>query len=93
MRQVARLHCGALGLALSDQTSIFSPNQVFSVTTHRAAFDEEEYQLYRKYQMAVHDDEPAEITRKRFRGFLVESPLRPVEEYGWGSFPMQYRIG
>ena len=84
---------GALGLALSDQTSIFSPNQVFSVTTHRAAFDEEEYQLYRKYQMAVHDDEPAEITRKRFRGFLVESPLRPVEEYGWGSFHMQYRIG
>ena len=35
----------------------------------------ERYELYRKYQISVHGDEPSKITQSGFSRFLVDSPL------------------
>lgn len=32
--------------------------------------------LYKKYQMAIHGDEPEECNKKTFVNFLVKSPLQ-----------------
>lgn len=36
----------------------------------------EAYELYRKYQIAVHGDDPKDITNRGFQRFLVDSPLK-----------------
>lgn len=36
----------------------------------------EKYDLYRRYQIAVHKDAPEEVTEKGFKRFLVQSPLK-----------------
>ncbi|XP_047346528.1 arginyl-tRNA--protein transferase 1 isoform X4 [Vespa velutina] len=51
--------------------------------------------LYKKYQMAIHGDEPEECNKKTFVNFLVESPLQEwIPEngppQGYGSFHEQY---
>ena len=70
----------------------------FAVSFSRSAFLEEEYVLYRKYQMAVHNDPPFKCSRHQYRRFLVESPLigqaptDAIPDPGYGAFHMQYRI-
>ncbi|XP_014599794.1 PREDICTED: arginyl-tRNA--protein transferase 1 isoform X1 [Polistes canadensis] len=51
--------------------------------------------LYQKYQMAVHGDEPQECNKKTFVNFLVKSPLQEWTPengppQGYGSFHEQY---
>ncbi|XP_015173941.1 PREDICTED: arginyl-tRNA--protein transferase 1 isoform X2 [Polistes dominula] len=51
--------------------------------------------LYQKYQMAVHGDEPQECTEQSFMNFLVKSPLQEWTPengppQGYGSFHEQY---
>ncbi|XP_043665052.1 arginyl-tRNA--protein transferase 1 isoform X2 [Vespula pensylvanica] len=51
--------------------------------------------LYKKYQMAIHGDEPEECNKKTFVNFLVKSPLQEwIPEngppQGYGSFHEQY---
>ncbi|KAL2716097.1 arginyl-tRNA--protein transferase 1 isoform X1 [Vespula squamosa] len=51
--------------------------------------------LYKKYQMAIHGDEPKECNKKTFINFLVKSPLQEwIPEngppQGYGSFHEQY---
>ncbi|XP_018569087.1 arginyl-tRNA--protein transferase 1 isoform X2 [Anoplophora glabripennis] len=59
---------------------------------------EVEYELYRKYQMIVHNDPPSKLSMKSFHRFLVSSPLQPVDfprgvdGPGYGSFHQQYWI-
>ena len=73
-----------------------------TVTTHRSAFDEEEYQLYRRYQIAVHESSLDELERSHYERFLVDTPLTFVPPdaengttptCGMGSFHQQYRLG
>lgn len=47
----------------------------FSVTMVPAAFDRECHALYKRYQMAVHGDEPSECSEKQYTRFLCESAL------------------
>lgn len=69
-----------------------------TITLAPSSFDEEEYVLYKRYQMAVHGDSESDCGRSQYRNFLVDTPLRAVEpgdgvpEPGFGSFHMQYRI-
>lgn len=61
-----------------------------------------EHQVYEKYQMTVHKDEPDECNKKQFTRFLVDSPillspfrsqlcqLRHEGIRGFGSYHMQY---
>lgn len=67
----------------------------------RSRFDTEEFALYKRYQIAVHKDKPAEVTEAQYRKFLVDTPLkfvpcrsehRTVPPCGFGSFHQQYRI-
>lgn len=54
-----------------------NPVHEWSTQTRMASFTEESYQLYRKYQIAVHDDKEEELSKDGFIRFLVTSPLKP----------------
>ncbi|XP_051122811.1 arginyl-tRNA--protein transferase 2-like [Andrographis paniculata] len=66
----------------------------------RSTFDSEEYFLYRKYQLQVHNDKPEQVTESSYKRFLVDTPLVYVEPTGdsdvdippcgFGSFHQQY---
>jgi len=59
---------------------------------------DESFALYKRYQIAIHKDEPRDVNMRQWEGFLVESPLQ--EEYndkgswsaGYGSFHQQYLL-
>ncbi|KAK7416263.1 Arginyl-tRNA--protein transferase 1 [Neonectria punicea] len=46
------------------------------VTLEHDDFTEEKFAVYENYQRVVHKDAPDEISRKGFKGFLCNSPLR-----------------
>nr|CAB3224117.1 arginyl-tRNA--protein transferase 1-like [Phallusia mammillata] len=62
----------------------------------REEFDKsrkESYELYKKYQMAIHKDHPSDCPEKQWSRFLLESPLNCDERLfkpGLGSFHNQY---
>lgn len=66
----------------------------------RSSFDPEEYSLYRKYQIRVHNDTPDRVSENSYRRFLVDTPLvyvsptgdDMVPPCGFGSFHQQYVI-
>ncbi|KAJ6909771.1 arginyl-tRNA--protein transferase 1-like isoform X3 [Populus alba x Populus x berolinensis] len=66
----------------------------------RSSFDPEEFALYRRYQINVHNDSPDDISESSYRMFLVDTPLVPVQPSGddrvppcgFGSFHQQYVI-
>ena len=57
----------------------------------------ESFELYKKYQIAVHHDKPSKLTESQYVQFLVDSPLIPAPgpegwECGYGSYHNQYYI-
>ena len=56
------------------------PPRRFEIASVPSAFDEEEYQLWRRYQSSVHGDGEEKLTREAYARFLVDTPLRRVEE-------------
>ena len=70
------------------------------LTTHwmMTSFVEEEFELYRKYQMRIHDEPVERITRPRYERFLVDSPLvheepdATISPLRMGCYHVQYRI-
>lgn len=66
----------------------------------RSSFDPQEFELYRRYQIKVHNDKPDQVTETSYRRFLVDSPLvfvppsgdDTVPPCGFGSFHQQYLI-
>lgn len=66
----------------------------------RSSFDPEEFALYRRYQMKVHNDTPDHVTESSYKRFLVDTPLLfvpPTDDgktppCGFGSFHQQYVI-
>lgn len=69
------------------------PAHRLELSLHPAAFNQEAFELYRKYQVAVHKDEYDEVTEKSYIGFLVDSPIK-MERTGaeCSSFPMEDAI-
>ncbi|XP_074532520.1 arginyl-tRNA--protein transferase 1 isoform X2 [Halichoeres trimaculatus] len=56
---------------------------------------EQSAELYARYQMAIHGDDPSECSKSEFRRFLCDSPLEAEyspdgPEVGYGSFHQQY---
>lgn len=37
---------------------------------------EESYQVYKRYQMAIHKDDEDECSKRSYDGFLVDTPLK-----------------
>lgn len=70
------------------------------VRMKRSSFDEEEFALYKKYQVRVHNDRPEDVKEGSYRRFLVDTPLifvppgndRATPSCGFGSFHQQYRL-
>lgn len=69
------------------------------VTTERASFSEEKFLLYKKYQVAVHQDKPEEVTPQGFTRFLIDSPLIDNRQdltsssgYSYGTYHQLYRL-
>ncbi|XP_006399028.2 LOW QUALITY PROTEIN: arginyl-tRNA--protein transferase 1 [Eutrema salsugineum] len=66
----------------------------------RSSFDPEEHELYKRYQLKVHNDKPGHVVESSYRRFLVDSPLiyvqpsgdEKVPPCGFGSFHQQYRV-
>ncbi|KAL1197010.1 Arginyl-tRNA--protein transferase 1 [Cardamine amara subsp. amara] len=66
----------------------------------RSSFDPEEHELYKRYQLKVHNDKPADVAESSYRRFLVDSPLIDVQPSGdekvpfcgFGCFHQQYRV-
>ncbi|XP_058080137.1 arginyl-tRNA--protein transferase 2-like [Magnolia sinica] len=66
----------------------------------RSTFDPEEYALYRRYQIRVHNDKPDKVTESSYKRFLVDTPIifvppsgdGTVPPCGFGSFHQQYVI-
>eukprot|EP00803_Ostreobium_quekettii_P002754 evm.model.scf_527.5 EVM.evm.TU.scf_527.5 scf_527:56635-64501(+) len=87
------------GVVASGSSS--SSAQAFTFRLARSSMDDEEYELYKRYQMAVHGDSEAECAKWQYRRFLVTSPLTPVSREedpaapacGYGAFHAQYRVG
>ncbi|KAK9061045.1 hypothetical protein SSX86_018225 [Deinandra increscens subsp. villosa] len=61
--------------------------QNLEIRLKRSTFDPEEYELYRKYQIRVHNDTPDHVTESSYKRFLVDSPLIFVQSNGDGSAP------
>ncbi|GAA5855059.1 hypothetical protein JCM8547_002364 [Rhodosporidiobolus lusitaniae] len=68
----------------------------FEYILEPASFNDEKYQLYRRYQMQVHGDSDSKVTERGFRGFLCNSPLNiePTRSpsHSHGSFHALYRL-
>ncbi|EGG10531.1 uncharacterized protein MELLADRAFT_115462 [Melampsora larici-populina 98AG31] len=47
----------------------------FKIKLEPAAFSEEKYNLYQRYQVEIHHDPPTKTTRSSFHSFLCESPF------------------
>jgi len=62
-------------------------------TTEPSSYSEEKFQLYKKYQIAVHNDKEEEVTAAGFTRFLVETPLvDDTKDKIGGSFHQLYRL-
>ncbi|WZZ23064.1 hypothetical protein YC2023_124451 [Brassica napus] len=48
----------------------------------RSSFDPEEHELYKRYQLKVHNDNPSHVVESSYRRFLVYSPLIYVQPSG-----------
>ncbi|XP_024529360.1 arginyl-tRNA--protein transferase 1 [Selaginella moellendorffii] len=66
--------------------------RTLEVRMQRSAFDRESFELYKKYQVLVHNDK--QVLESSYRRFLVDSPLLPFQSAStsYGSFHQQYRI-
>ncbi|PXF43310.1 Arginyl-tRNA--protein transferase 2 [Gracilariopsis chorda] len=74
-----------------------SDGDLFSMQIVPAAYSEESFQLFKRYQMKIHGERPSQCTKDVYSRFLVDSPLvryhsptNPEEQYG--SYHVLYRI-
>jgi arginine-tRNA-protein transferase len=68
------------------------PPNVVTVETRPAEFTDEVFELYKRYQVAVHEDKLDELTPDKFRDFLVTSSLQLSEREQRGTYHQLYRI-
>ena len=85
---------------LSRMNKYCQENSVeITVETRKAMFTDEIFELYKRYQVKVHQDPPEKLSVKGFRSFLVDSPLYddrtsvPKGSLEWGTFHQLYRLG
>lgn len=83
-RQVLRrferyLNTGSVLIESSSMDTHIAPMEVtFDLVA--AEFTSERYELYKKYQVAVHQDSPEDVTELAFTRFLCSSPLQTSDD-------------
>jgi hypothetical protein len=60
-------------------------------------FSQEEFDIYKKYQVAIHGDQPQDVTESGYKRFLcdtglVDLPREKKPFQGYGSYHIQYRL-
>ncbi|KAI0564858.1 Arginyltransferase [Gracilaria domingensis] len=70
----------------------------FAMQMVPSEFREESYELFRRYQMSIHDERASQCSRDIYTRFLVDSPLTRYQsasndEERYGSYHFLYRIG
>ncbi|KVI09921.1 arginyl-tRNA--protein transferase 2-like [Cynara cardunculus var. scolymus] len=91
---------GSKGSSSNNSRKLQAKGQSLEIRLKMSSFDPEEYALYRRYQIKVHNDTPNHVTESSYRRFLVDSPLvfvptsgdGAVPPCGFGSFHQQYLI-
>jgi uncharacterized protein YbaR (Trm112 family) len=70
-----------------------------SISTEPPLNNPEAFDLYKRYQIAVHHDNPEDINEKSFESFLCKSPLidysseeRRDQPFKYGSYHQYYRL-
>jgi arginyl-tRNA--protein-N-Asp/Glu arginylyltransferase len=72
----------------------------FDIEFVSSSFVEDEFELYKRYQMSVHGDTLSDCEERHYRRFLVDSPLIPRGTLegrsgprpGYGSFHVRYTL-
>ena len=49
-----------------------------TVSLEKATFTYETFHLFKKYQMTIHHESEAQISERRYKRFLVDSPLEVI---------------
>lgn len=91
------------GLSSEEEGAIYFADENMSLEpeTHKFelvlvpdSFTQEAFELYKKYQIEIHNDSPSSITPNGYIHFLCNSSLVPRTEGSitYGSFHLQYRI-
>ncbi|KAI9028268.1 arginine-tRNA-protein transferase [Phycomyces nitens] len=71
-------------------------HHTLQISLEKSSFTTEKYNIYHKYQVGIHKDDPDKLSPGSFRKFLVESPLEdePFADekpgQGYGSFHQKY---
>lgn len=76
------------------------PEHKIEYVINKSKFIQEEYELYKKYQINIHKDKPEEITQKSYTRFLIHSPIEcipigaelPLGIKEYGSYHLQYKL-
>ena len=83
-------------MAASTDAVAIAPAHTLTFETVVAEFTDERFELYQKYQVAVHHDAPDSVTPKGFARFLVQSPLIAASgdngKHKYGTFHQLYRL-
>lgn len=75
-----------------------SPHRHVQILTSENDFTEEKFELWRRYQHAVHGDAWSSLKENSFKSFLVDTPLKHESArsqhgtIGLGSFHQHYRV-
>ncbi|KAG0240909.1 Arginyl-tRNA--protein transferase 1 [Actinomortierella wolfii] len=71
----------------------------FKVKLEPASFTPEKHEVYVKYQVGVHGDDPSDVQPTNFKNFLVRTPLKATkpdtwteQDPGYGSFHQCYYL-
>jgi arginyl-tRNA--protein-N-Asp/Glu arginylyltransferase len=90
------------GASFSQKVNLraVSSGRSFATEFVSSSFVEDEYELYKRYQMSVHGDTLKDCEEHRYRRFLVDSPLvaermpkgRTGPPQGFGSFHVRYTL-
>ncbi|XP_010486771.1 PREDICTED: arginyl-tRNA--protein transferase 2 isoform X1 [Camelina sativa] len=89
--------------AKSSSNNLRGRKRKLEMHLKRSSFDPEEYELYKRYQLKVHNDKPESISETSYKKFLVDTPLievppsryddqEKVPPCGFGSYHQQYRV-
>jgi arginine-tRNA-protein transferase len=83
----------------SCQTSLAKSFRLVMIPSHDPDIPEVEFELFKKYQITHHGDQPESVTKESFKRFLCDSPLIHVPSNvesspscGFGSFHQQYWV-
>lgn len=69
-------------IAVLHEAEQLADRKIFHTRLEPSLFTTEKFELYKKYQVRVHNDKPGEVTPSSFKRFLCETPFSEKEVSG-----------